>query len=97
MSLIGPRPVILSEQELIQLRQKLKADALKPGITGLAQINGRDSVQNDAKAHFDSIYAKNVSFRTDLTIFFKTILKVVKKDGIVEKKETVKNWEKINL
>lgn len=72
MSLVGPRPVILSESRLIEMREEYNANSLKPGITGWAQVNGRDELDYLQKAELDGWYVKNLSFATDLKCIFKT-------------------------
>lgn len=62
MSIIGPRPVIKNEFDLIELRDKYGANDIRPGLTGWAQINGRDDLPNDVKAAYDGEYAQNLSF-----------------------------------
>lgn len=86
MSIIGPRPAGLSEADLIEARERYGANSVTPGLTGLAQINGRDVLAADVekKAFYDGMYAQKITFIGDLKIFFKTIVKVFKKDGIVE-------------
>ncbi|MDE6558152.1 MAG: sugar transferase [Clostridia bacterium] len=86
MSIIGPRPCGFSEQDLIDARNKYGANSVRPGLTGLAQINGRDILaQNvEKKAWFDGEYVKKITFWGDVKIFFKTIGKVLKRDGIQE-------------
>lgn len=86
MSIIGPRPAGLSETDLIEAREQYGANGVRPGLTGLAQINGRDVLAADVekKAFYDGMYAKKITFWGDVKIFFKTIGKVFKKDGIVE-------------
>ncbi len=84
MSFVGPRPVVLSEKELINLRATYKADRVKPGITGLAQISGRDNVDPKTKALFDKEYAERISLLLDVKIFLKTIPKVLMGDGVRE-------------
>ena len=81
MSVIGPRPVILAEKSLIALRDKHDANSLKPGITGWAQVNGRDELDNIDKATLDGEYANSVSPKTDIKIFLKTIAIVLKRTG----------------
>lgn len=73
MSFVGPRPVILNETELIERRKQLGAYRVKPGVTGLAQINGRDNVSVEEKAQYDAKYAREISFLLDLKLFFRTI------------------------
>lgn len=86
MSVIGPRPVILAEKELIEMRQSNGADRVLPGLTGLAQVHGRDHVSNLKKAGYDGDYAVAVSFRTDLKITLRTIWYVMLRIGIREGK-----------
>lgn len=87
MSFIGPRPVILKEKDLLNLRKENGASSVRPGITGLAQISGRDNLPFDKKAAYDKEYAMNVSFVNDLKIILKTIPKVVKSEGVREGKQ----------
>lgn len=82
MSIVGPRPVILDEKELISLRQEYNVDNILPGITGLAQINGRDSIGNEEKVKLDYAYLQNRSLNLDIKIVFITIFKVLKKSDI---------------
>jgi len=80
MSIIGPRPALWNQDELIQARDKYGANGAKPGLSGLAQINGRDSLTDEEKARLDGEYAKNMSFRMDVSCFLKTIVRVWKFD-----------------
>ena len=82
MSIVGPRPVIEREVRLLELRKKYKVDSILPGITGLAQINGRDHVDDYEKVKYDFKYLINRNLVLDIKIIIKTILKVVKSDGI---------------
>lgn len=82
MSLIGPRPLIPKEKKVLGLRDQLGATTVLPGITGLAQVHGRDELDDKKKAEYDGKYAYHVSLRLDLWIFFKTILDVVQTKGI---------------
>ncbi|MDD7306100.1 MAG: sugar transferase [Peptoniphilaceae bacterium] len=91
MSFIGPRPVILKETELLDLREKLGATKVRPGITGLAQISGRDNVSVEKKAQADAEYANNVNFLTDFKLMLLTIPKVLKGEGISEGKNDFKS------
>jgi O-antigen biosynthesis protein WbqP len=84
MSFIGPRPVILEEVDLIEERDKYGANALRPGISGWAQINGRDELGYVVKAKYDGEYVKKISFIFDIKCLFGTFFKVLKKDGVVE-------------
>ena len=87
MSFIGPRPVILKEKELLDLRAANGATKAKPGITGLSQISGRDNLAPAVKAKTDGIYASDITFMNDLKIFLKTIPKVFKGEGVREGKQ----------
>ncbi|MCI9061584.1 MAG: sugar transferase [Romboutsia sp.] len=82
MSIVGPRPVILEEVDLIELRQSYNIDKILPGITGWAQINGRDNIGNEEKVKYDYEYLVNKSFIMDLYIIVMTALKVLKRSDI---------------
>lgn len=84
MSIIGPRPALWNQYELLEQRDKYGANGIRPGLTGWAQVNGRDELSNVKKATYDGEYAKKMSFGFDIKIFFKTIVNVLKHDGIVE-------------
>lgn len=84
MSIIGPRPALWNQEDLIAERDKYGANDIKPGLTGWAQINGRDELPIDVKADLDGQYVKNLSFSMDIKCFFLTIASVVKSDGVVE-------------
>lgn len=84
MSIIGPRPALWNQYDLIGERDKYGANALVPGLTGYAQINGRDELPIPLKAELDGYYAKHISFTLDVKIFFRTIIKVFRRSGIVE-------------
>ncbi len=86
MSIIGPRPALWNQYDLIEQRDKFGANECLPGLTGLAQINGRDEIEIEKKAEFDGEYVKNISFWLDLKIFFLTIKSVFKAEGIKEGK-----------
>ena len=87
MSIIGPRPALYNQDDLVAERDKYGANAVRPGLTGLAQISGRDELEIPLKAKIDGEYVNNISFMSDLKIFFKTIHKVLKSDGVKEGKE----------
>lgn len=87
MSFIGPRPLADTDMDVIESRRESGADLVKPGITGLAQVNGRNLVTNEEKAFFDSVYANNVSLRLDLIILFKTFVNVLLRTGINSKEK----------
>lgn len=84
MSIVGPRPSLWNQYDLIVERDKYGANDIKPGLTGWAQINGRDELSDSIKAKYDGDYVKNKSFKLDIAIFFKTITKVTMSEGIVE-------------
>lgn len=84
MSIVGPRPVILEEVELIELRQMYNVDKILPGITGWAQINGRDNIGNEEKVKYDYEYLTKKSIIMDLYIIVMTALKVLKRSDIKE-------------
>ena len=84
MSIIGPRPALWNQDDLVKERDKYHANDIRPGLTGLAQISGRDELEIPVKAKLDGEYTKNISFWLDVKIFFKTIIKVFESDGVVE-------------
>ena len=84
MSIIGPRPALWNQFDLIAERDKYGANDLRPGLTGWAQINGRDELPIDVKARFDGEYVNHLSFLFDCRCFFGTILSVLRSDGVVE-------------
>lgn len=82
MSIVGPRPVIEKEVRLLELRKECKVDSILPGITGLAQINGRDHVDDYQKVKYDFEYLVKRNLVLDIKIIINTILKVIKLEGI---------------
>ncbi len=84
MSIIGPRPALWNQYDLIEERDKYGANSVRPGLTGWAQINGRDELSIEVKAKFDGEYVENLNFIFDCKCFFGTILKVLKYEGVVE-------------
>lgn len=84
MSVIGPRPSLPNQYDLNELRDKNGASSIKPGLTGLAQISGRDELEIDVKAALDGEYVKKMSFLFDCKCFLGTITAVLKSDGVVE-------------
>ena len=86
MSLIGPRPALWNQYDLMELRDKYGASMIRPGLSGWAQVNGRDYLSQDLekKARRDGEYASNVSFAFDLKCFLLTIVKVFNRQGIKE-------------
>lgn len=86
MSIIGPRPLIPAEKEVLALRDEVGASRVLPGITGLAQIHGRDEITDENKAAYDGEYALNISMLLDIAILFKTVFDVIHSRGIHEGK-----------
>ena len=84
MSIIGPRPALWNQYDLIEERDKYGANDVRPGLTGWAQINGRDELEIPIKAKLDGEYVEKMSFLFDCKCFFGSILAVVRKDGILE-------------
>lgn len=84
MSIIGPRPALWNQYDLINERDKYGANELLPGLTGWAQINGRDELPIKQKAKLDGEYVDKISFGMDIKCFFLTIFSVLKSDGVVE-------------
>jgi len=84
MSIIGPRPALWNQYDLIEERDKYGANDIRPGLTGWAQINGRDELPIDIKARLDGEYVEKMSFTMDVKCFFGTIVSVLKHDGVVE-------------
>lgn len=97
MSVIGPRPALWNQYDLIEERDKYGANDVRPGLTGWAQISGRDELEIDVKAAFDGEYVEKMSFGFDVKCFFGTITSVLKSEGVVEGGTgTMKNEEKVN-
>lgn len=97
MSIIGPRPALYNQTDLIAERDKYHANDVRPGLTGWAQVNGRDELEIPVKAKFDGEYIEKISFMFDVKVFFKTIINVFKSEGVVEgeqKKEEKENIKK---
>ena len=84
MSIIGPRPALWNQYDLIAERDKYGANDIPPGLTGWAQINGRDTVTIEDKARYDGYYTENIGLMFDIKCFFGTIVSVLKRDGVVE-------------
>lgn len=84
MSIIGPRPALWNQFDLIAARDNYGANEVRPGLTGWAQINGRDEIEIEEKAKLDGEYVARMSFGFDCKCFFKTILSVLKQDGVME-------------
>lgn len=82
MSFVGPRPSLFNQYDLISLRKKNKISTIKPGITGWAQINGRDDISIIKKISLDKYYLKNMNLYLDIKIIFLTIFSILKKKNI---------------
>lgn len=87
MSFIGPRPLIPKEEKVLRLRHANGAESVAPGITGLAQVRGRDEVTDVQKANYDGEYANNISFVGDFAILVKTFTNVLQSRGVHDGKE----------
>ena len=84
MAVIGPRPALWNQFDLIAERDKYGANDVRPGLTGWAQINGRDELEIDVKARLDGEYVEKLSFAFDVQCFLGTITAVLRRDGVVE-------------
>ena len=93
MSIIGPRPALWNQDDLIAERDKYGANDVRPGLSGWAQINGRDELPIDVKAKLDGDYVKNISFGFDLKCLIGTVSSVLKHEGVVEGGTGAKNKE----
>lgn len=82
MSFVGPRPALFNQEDLIELRSRNGVDALLPGLTGWAQVNGRDELPIPKKVALDIYYLHNQSFFLDIRIIFMTVFKVIKRDNV---------------
>jgi O-antigen biosynthesis protein WbqP len=84
MSFVGPRPALYNQYELIEMRTQKGIHKVRPGLTGLAQISGRDELSNEEKVYYDEQYVKQMSIILDLKIIIKTFLVVITREGVVE-------------
>lgn len=84
MSVVGPRPALWNQEELLALRDRYGANGVRPGLTGWAQINGRDTLTDEGKARYDGEYVERLSFAFDCRCVFGTVGKVLRQDGVVE-------------
>ena len=84
MAVIGPRPALWNQYDLLAERDKYHANDVRPGLTGWAQIHGRDELEIAEKAKLDGWYVEHLSFGLDVKCFFGTIAAVLKHDGVVE-------------
>lgn len=84
MSIIGPRPALYNQYDLISERDKYSANDIRPGLSGLAQVSGRDELEICEKAKLDGEYVKNISFLFDCKCIVMTFFSVIRRDGVVE-------------
>ncbi|NLP48466.1 MAG: sugar transferase [Clostridiales bacterium] len=84
MSFIGPRPLIVSEKNIHQMRKEQGVYSVRPGITGLAQVSGRDTISHEDKVKYDREYVENISLYNDLKIIIRTVAAVLKGEDVVE-------------
>lgn len=94
MAIVGPRPALWNQYDLLAERDKYGANDILPGLTGWAQINGRDTVELEDKAKYDGYYTENLGLALDLKCFFGTITSVLKRDGVLEGGTGRKNTNK---
>lgn len=87
MSLVGPRPALWNQYQLIELRNNNGSSRIRPGITGLAQISGRDNIEETEKARLDGVYTDMITFKMDLKCIFMTFFKVFIFEGVNDKVE----------
>lgn len=95
MAVIGPRPALWNQYDLIEERDKYGANDIRPGLTGLAQISGRDELEILVKARLDGEYKAKISFLMDTKCFLGTIISVVKSDGVVEGRTMTSQIKKV--
>lgn len=88
MSFIGPRPLAITDERVLALRKKNGADQVRPGISGLAQVNGRNNITDENKAAYDAKYASQLSVQLDIVLIIETLVSVIKRDGIFKDKMT---------
>lgn len=94
MSIVGPRPALWNQFDLLEMRDKYGANDVRPGLTGLAQISGRDELELEEKARLDGEYVRNLSFAMDLKCFFGTFSSVLSQKGIKEGAQPEDNRDK---
>ncbi|WP_339219906.1 sugar transferase [Paenibacillus sp. FSL H8-0332] len=88
MSIVGPRPALWNQYDLIAERDKYGANEIKPGLTGWAQVNGRDELEIQFKASLDGDYCSKMNFWFDIKVFTKTLFMVIKSEGVREGKQS---------
>lgn len=97
MSFIGPRPLAITDEKVLALRKKSGADQVRPGISGLAQVNGRNNISDENKAAYDAEYASQLSMQLDIVLTIETLVSVIKRDGIFRTKELLdQNEDMVN-
>ncbi|HEM6455494.1 TPA: sugar transferase [Streptococcus suis] len=84
MAIVGPRPALWNQYDLIEERDKYRANDIRPGLTGWAQINGRDELEIDEKSKLDGYYVENMGLLLDIKCFLGTFISVAKSEGVVE-------------
>lgn len=84
MAIVGPRPALWNQYDLIEERDKYRVNDIRPGLTGWAQINGRDELEIDEKSKLDGYYVENMGLLLDIKCFFGTFISVAKSEGVVE-------------
>lgn len=89
MSVVGPRPALYNQYDLIDMRTNVNVHTIKPGLTGLAQVSGRDELELDKKVYFDELYLSKQSLFYDLKLIFLTVVKVFKSEGVVEGSQNI--------
>ena len=94
MSIVGPRPALWNQYDLIEERDKYGVNNIRPGLTGWAQINGRDELPIEVKAKLDGEYVEKIGLKMDMKCFFITIASILRSDGIVEGRAGVLNSDK---
>ncbi|HEY8803596.1 MAG TPA: sugar transferase [Clostridium sp.] len=95
MTFVGPRPALYNQNELNAMRTEAGVHKLLPGVTGWAQINGRDNNDDREKTEYDVYYKENKSFLLDMKILFKTVSKVLKAEGVLDDRNKKKSFDKI--
>jgi len=95
MTFVGPRPALYNQYDLNQMREEVGVHKLIPGVTGWAQINGRDNNDDREKTEYDVYYLNNKSFALDIKILFKTVFKVIKAEGVLDDRGKKKDLEEI--
>ena len=94
MSFIGPRPLAITDEKVLALRKKSGADQVRPGISGLAQVNGRNNITDENKAAYDAKYASRLSMQLDIVLIIETLVSVIKRDGIFKNQKNFESSER---